>query len=81
MLAVSSDFAVVLQSLCLLTQRCVTPGYSAGGSFFSTDCFDAACFKLHHRLFESIDPTVDGVTHPWLMDRICHDCPSNIASL
>ncbi|KAI6130694.1 hypothetical protein EDD16DRAFT_1700649 [Pisolithus croceorrhizus] len=60
MLAVGSDFAVVLQSLHLLTQRCVTPRYSTGGSFFSTDCFDATRFKLRHRLFESIDPTVDG---------------------
>lgn len=58
---VSADFAVVLETLHLITEKCVTPGYSAGASFFSTDGDGGPRFKLRHKLFECIDGGDDGV--------------------
>ncbi|KAI6024014.1 hypothetical protein BKA83DRAFT_4052710 [Pisolithus microcarpus] len=49
-----SDFPLVLQTLQQSTQRCVTPGFSSGKSFFSVDQNGAQHFKLHHILFETV---------------------------
>ncbi|KAI6025248.1 hypothetical protein PISMIDRAFT_11508 [Pisolithus microcarpus 441] len=54
-----SDFPTVLQILWELTQRCVTAGYSAGPSCFTTEKNSPTCFKLRHRLFEAIDSGID----------------------
>ncbi|KAI6012258.1 hypothetical protein PISMIDRAFT_119218 [Pisolithus microcarpus 441] len=48
-----SDFATVLQMLCVLTEECVTPGYSSRKSFFSMEKNKPPCFKVQHRLFEA----------------------------
>ncbi|KAI5982437.1 hypothetical protein EDD15DRAFT_2377846 [Pisolithus albus] len=58
---VSADFPAALETLRMLTEKCVTPGYSAGTSFFSTDAEGASRFKLRHKLFECIDADEDGV--------------------
>lgn len=52
---VMSDFPLVLQTLQQFTQRCVTPSFSSGKSFFSVDQNGARRFKLRHILFESLD--------------------------
>ncbi|KAI6020046.1 hypothetical protein PISMIDRAFT_17811 [Pisolithus microcarpus 441] len=51
----ASDFLTVLQMLRLLMEKCVTPGYSSGKSFFSTKMNGPPRFKLRHQLFERID--------------------------
>lgn len=56
----SSDFATVLQMLRVLTEECVTPGYSSGKSFFSTEKNKPPRFKVRHRLFERIDSALPG---------------------
>ncbi|KAI6009167.1 hypothetical protein BKA83DRAFT_4504930 [Pisolithus microcarpus] len=57
---VMSDFPIVLQTLEQFTQRCVTLGFSSGKSFFSIDHNGLSCFKLRHKLFESLDSQSDG---------------------
>ncbi|KAI6002520.1 hypothetical protein EDC04DRAFT_2611836 [Pisolithus marmoratus] len=52
---VNSDFAVALQMLQVLTEKCITPGYSSGQSFFSCNNMGPMHFKLHHKLFETLD--------------------------
>ncbi|KAI6045832.1 hypothetical protein EDC04DRAFT_2888409 [Pisolithus marmoratus] len=52
---VNSDFAVALQMLQVLTDKCITPGYSNGQSFFSSNNTGPTHFKLCHKLFESLD--------------------------
>ncbi|KIK13694.1 hypothetical protein PISMIDRAFT_17803 [Pisolithus microcarpus 441] len=42
----SADFATVLQMLRVLTEECVTLGYSSGKSFFSTEKNKPPCFKV-----------------------------------
>ncbi|KAI6152800.1 hypothetical protein EDD17DRAFT_1635375 [Pisolithus thermaeus] len=51
----TSNFAVVLDVLCVLTQKCVTPGYSAGTSFFLNTKQGPSRFKLRHKLFETLN--------------------------
>ncbi|KAI6143858.1 hypothetical protein EDD17DRAFT_1658667 [Pisolithus thermaeus] len=51
----TSDFAVILDILCMLTQKCVMPGYSAGTSFFLNTKQGPSHFKLRHKLFETLD--------------------------
>ncbi|KAI6027708.1 hypothetical protein PISMIDRAFT_13336 [Pisolithus microcarpus 441] len=53
------DFPTVLQILHDLTLQCVTPGYSTGTSFFTTEKKIPTGFKLRHRLFEAIDSGVE----------------------
>lgn len=57
---VMSDFPVTLHMLQSFTQRCVTPGFSSGKSFFSSDEHGPTRFKLRHNLFERIEADVDG---------------------
>ncbi|KIK12662.1 hypothetical protein PISMIDRAFT_18584 [Pisolithus microcarpus 441] len=56
----SSDFPTVLQTLRILTEQCVTPGYSSGKSFFSMEKNKPPRFKVRHRLFERIESAVVG---------------------
>ncbi|KAI6116489.1 hypothetical protein F5141DRAFT_1213083 [Pisolithus sp. B1] len=56
---VLSDFLHMLQNLQLLTNRCVTPGFSSGKSFFCTDHEGISRFKLHHKIFEAVNPNLD----------------------
>ncbi|KIK28381.1 hypothetical protein PISMIDRAFT_90711 [Pisolithus microcarpus 441] len=50
---VRSDFATVLQNLRQITEKCTTPGYASGKSFFTGDFPNTTRFKLRHQLFES----------------------------
>ncbi|KAI5998458.1 hypothetical protein EDC04DRAFT_2909404 [Pisolithus marmoratus] len=52
---VLSDFPHMLQNLPLLTECCVTPGFTSGKRLFCTDRQGLARFKLHHKLFEVVD--------------------------
>ncbi|KAI5983548.1 hypothetical protein EDD15DRAFT_2202033 [Pisolithus albus] len=61
---VRTDFAVVLQNLREITQKCVTSGYSAGRSFFTWSNQIPTRFKLRHQLFEGDDDDHDGVPTP-----------------
>ncbi|KAI6107357.1 hypothetical protein EDD16DRAFT_1712407 [Pisolithus croceorrhizus] len=54
-----SDFVHVLHNLHILTNCCITPGFSSGKSFFCTDHQAIARFKLHHKLFEAVDMDAD----------------------
>ncbi|KAI5982870.1 hypothetical protein EDD15DRAFT_2377090 [Pisolithus albus] len=56
---INSDFAVVLNALRLLTQKCVTPGYTLGKSLFGNENSNPTRFKLRHKLLESLDTSVD----------------------
>lgn len=56
----STDFATVLQMLHLVTEKCVTPGYSSGKSLFSTEKNKPPRFKVRHNLFERIESAVAG---------------------
>ncbi|KAI5990596.1 hypothetical protein EDD15DRAFT_2197916 [Pisolithus albus] len=56
---IDSDFAVVLNALQLLTQKCVTPGYTLGKSLFGNENSNPTRFKLRHKLLESLDTGVD----------------------
>ncbi|KAI5990489.1 hypothetical protein EDD15DRAFT_2198069 [Pisolithus albus] len=49
---VRTDFTVIFQNLCQITQKCVTSGYTAGRSFFTWSNQIPTQFKLCHQLFE-----------------------------
>lgn len=51
---VRSDFATVLQNLRQITEKCTTPGYASGKSFFTGDIPNTTRFKLRHQLFEAL---------------------------
>ncbi|KAI5986995.1 hypothetical protein EDC04DRAFT_2614945 [Pisolithus marmoratus] len=55
---VNSDFAVALQMLQMLMDKCITPGYSSSQSFFSCNNMGPMHFKLCHKLFETLDSAV-----------------------
>ncbi|KIK11918.1 hypothetical protein PISMIDRAFT_78579, partial [Pisolithus microcarpus 441] len=55
----AADFPIVLRTLQKITEKCVTPGYSAGRSFFAPSKTTATRFKLRHKLFEGLDPDID----------------------
>ncbi|KAI5995060.1 hypothetical protein EDD15DRAFT_2365969 [Pisolithus albus] len=55
---VQADFPTVLDTLRILTQQCLTPGYSTATSFFTTDKKVVTGFKLRHWLFMPIDSGV-----------------------
>ncbi|KIK25546.1 hypothetical protein PISMIDRAFT_9547 [Pisolithus microcarpus 441] len=54
-----ADFATVMTTLRLLTNKCVTPGYALGKSLFGDENLNPKRFKLRHKLFESLDTDVD----------------------
>ncbi|KAI6011233.1 hypothetical protein BKA83DRAFT_4132225 [Pisolithus microcarpus] len=54
-----ADFATVMTTLRLLTNKCVTPGYALGKSLFGNENLNPKHFKLRHKLFESLDTDVD----------------------
>ncbi|KAI6023031.1 hypothetical protein BKA83DRAFT_4272446 [Pisolithus microcarpus] len=47
-----ADFATVMTTLRLLTNKCVTPGYALGKSLFGDENLNPKRFKLRHKLFE-----------------------------
>ncbi|KAI6103375.1 hypothetical protein F5141DRAFT_1216985 [Pisolithus sp. B1] len=53
----SSDFAVILDVLSMLTEKCVTLGYSASTSFFVNTKQGPSRFKLCHKLFKTLNGT------------------------
>ncbi|KAI5987722.1 hypothetical protein EDD15DRAFT_2372104 [Pisolithus albus] len=56
---VPSDFGIILQTLQKITDKCVTPGYTAGRSFFSPSDDSPTRFKLRHKLFEGLDADLE----------------------
>ncbi|KAI6004719.1 hypothetical protein EDD15DRAFT_2359476 [Pisolithus albus] len=61
---VRSDFGIVMQNLRAITQKCVTPGYSTGRSFFTWDNLNPTRFKLRHQLFEPLEGDEDKDNEP-----------------
>ncbi|KAI6043564.1 hypothetical protein EDC04DRAFT_2600031 [Pisolithus marmoratus] len=55
---VNSDFIVILQMLHMFMDKCITPGYSHGKSFFSNGNISPMQFKLHHQLFEALESAI-----------------------
>ncbi|KIK18236.1 hypothetical protein PISMIDRAFT_109910 [Pisolithus microcarpus 441] len=81
---VMSDFPVTLHMLQLFTQHCVTPSFSSGKSFFSSDEHGPSHFKLCHRLFKVGLHTVSIQKHySWwlvLVQRIESDLDGKLTS-
>ncbi|KAI6157252.1 hypothetical protein BKA82DRAFT_20240 [Pisolithus tinctorius] len=51
----NDDFTSVVSNLRLLQDRCVSPGYSPGKSFFSADSFGNPRFKVCHTFLEPLE--------------------------